>query len=219
MNLKHRKILLLYLTVLPFTFSSCSKKKYFEGSIVYEIKYTSSDSRIDTNRLKELYGTQFRFYFKEGNMRSDISNAHFKKSLYIKNNNRNYYQTKDSIYWEDGYKPSEKITSSKSLAKLDTILGHECHSIIVESTSIDQTFERKRTYCYATDLKIDPVWFSKCKINNLNEIYSTTSALYLKMVDELPTFKMEYKAIKIEHQHLEDSIFKTDTKLPLKELL
>jgi hypothetical protein len=191
-------------------FFSCAKQNLFEGEIKYNLNFSPEDAKIDTILLKDYYGEQWTFLFKNGNFRWNMESSDtWIGSIYDQDENKYYYLIKNSgvVSWKKGSQRTDSIISIRNDNINTKILGHACRLLEVKSRLLINNVLRTRRYYYSPDLKINPEWFTQNQDGNFNEIYSRMKAIPLKIVDDFETFSISYEATDITPKRLDDSYF------------
>ena len=195
---------------LIFLLSSCKGQDLFEGEIKYKLSFSPEDAKIDTILLKDYYGSQWTFLFKNGNFRWNMESSDtWIGNVYDQDENKYYYLIKNSevASWKKGTQKTDSISSIRTENVKINILGHACQLLEVKSRLLTNNVLRTRRYYYSPDLKINPEWFVENQDGNLNEIYSRMKAIPLKIVDDFGTFSITYQATDIIPKRLNDFYF------------
>lgn len=213
-------------TILGISFCllifSCQNQENFEGVINYKITYTSYDSTLSINDLKQNYGKSAKFYSKNGNTKWVLSDSYYQSVTYLRNKNIIYYLTdSDTIQYEEAKDNYEKINEAIILEEKENVLGHKCNILRIKSRITEEGYEdinRVRSFYFSPKFKLNPSWFLDYNVNNMNAIYSKMGSFPLKIVDEFEFFKIEYEAMEIKSKKLNDEAFIIDKDMPLIQL-
>lgn len=201
---------------------SCQSQENFEGVINYRITYTSYDSTLTIDDLKQSYGKSAKFYSKNGNTKWVLSDSYYRSVTYLINKNVIYYLTdSDTIKYEEAKDSYEKIIEFKILEEKENILNHKCNILRIKSQITEEGYgyiNRVRLFYFNPKFKLNPSWFLDYNVNNLNEIYSKTGSFPLKIVDEFEFFKIEYEATDIKSKTINNEVFLIDKNIPLIRL-
>jgi hypothetical protein len=197
-------IKLFVLSVLFLSLLSCEQSEYFQGEIKYRITITPDSAKIDSVLLKDHYGKEWEFLYKNGNFVWNMTGNELFKTIYKKTENRYYYFLKDSkvLGWKSGNKTTDSIISIKNLSGKSSILGHPCDVLELKTILLSERIKRTRHYFYAQDFKVNPKWYLNNLDGNFNEVYKRTKSIPLKIVDDYGEFKIEYEAIKISRTEI-----------------
>ena len=203
------KNIILILFAFSFIATSFSlKEENFEGVIVYEHKYESSNPKMNLKAIEKAYGTKSEYYYKNGNFRQSFNGEELKMNLYILNQNKIYMNTvNDTLYFDLCDKPNEIVISLENDSIKEKILGYECKILYLKSNKLSGKYYRNAKYYYNEKIKINPT-LSKNQINgSYNLIYEKTKSLPLKIVNDLGSLKITMTAIEIRKQKLDNSFF------------
>ena len=203
-----KNIIFILLAISLIITSFSSKDENFEGVIVYEHKYESSNPKMNLKAIEKAYGTKSEYYYKKGNFRQSFNGEELKMNLYVLNQNKIYMKTvNDTLYFDLCDKPNEIITSLENDSIKENILGYECKILNLKSNRLNGKNYRNTKYYYNEITKINPA-LSKNQINgSYNLIYEQTKSLPLKIVNDLGSLKITMTAVEIKKQKLDDSFF------------
>lgn len=200
----------LIFIILVLLLLSCKNQDVFEGEINYKLTFSPEDAKMDTILLKDYYGKQWSFLFKDGNYKwnMETSNA-LVGQIYNQGENKYYYLVKDSevVSWKHGAQQTDSIICIKTFKSEASILGHPCEVLEIKSKLLLNNIMRTRHYYYSPDLRIKPEWLAENQDGNFNEIYSRMKAIPLKIVDDFGIFKITYEATHIIPKRLDDAVF------------
>ncbi len=202
------KSITLLLLIFIFTNSSCQKKaknnkKEFEGKITYEVSVVSKTNAISTQDLQKLYGTRMTKYFKEGNFKMSYNGENIKTIYFIKNENKefDYKNGIDTLFVTPYSDENRKLINSKFDKSEKIILNRKCKLLIHE---LENT---KNYYWYDPSLYINPQYYKDSKFSFTNIYFEQAKALWLKYKYDGENIVINYTAIKISEEKLDDNIF------------
>jgi hypothetical protein len=203
------KLFALLLSILIFANSSCQKKntennkKEFEGKITYEISVVSKTNAISTQDLQKLYGTRMTKYFKDGNFKMSYNGKDIKTIYFIKNENKefDYRDGIDTLFVTPYNDENRKLINSKFDKSEKIILNRKCKLLIHE---LENT---KNYYWYDPSLYINPENYKDSKFSFTDVYFEQTKAPWLKYKYDGENIIINYTAILISEEKLNDNIF------------
>lgn len=203
------KSVTLLLLIFIFANSSCQQKniennkKEFEGKITYEISVVSKTNTISTQDLQKLYGTRMTKYFKKGNFKMSYNGEDIKTIYFIKNENKEYdYRNGiDTLFVTPYNDESRKLINSKFDKSEKIILNRKCKLLIHE---LENT---KNYYWYDPSLYINPENYKDSKFSFTDIYFEQAEAPWLKYKYDGENIIINYTAIQISEEKLDDNIF------------
>jgi len=212
------------LILLAFAFCiPCFSQKYFEGIVEYDITYQTSNPEINTEGLKEIFGTKLKFYHKDGTYMREYFNDQgnsIRKFIYLTATNRLYIieaLNTDTIYYSDA---SEKLFDNYQLTNgpADTVLDCVCPSTVIKyryyEKLIGDTLSMKMEYFFCHKLAVNPEYYKNYFV--WYDIVKKQKSVAIKFSEETENlFKLTYTANKIEQTKLSKEIFDFDKKAAL----
>lgn len=202
------KSITLLLLIFVFSNSSCQKKpennkEEFEGKITYEISVVSKTNAISTQDLQKLYGTRMTKYFKEGNFKMSYNGEGIKTIYFIKHENKefDYKNGIDTLFVTPYNDENRKLINSKFDNSEKIILNRKCKLLIHE---LENT---KNYYWYAPSLYINPENYKDSKFSFTDIYFKQAKAPWLKYKYDGENIVINYTAIKISEEKLDDNIF------------
>ncbi len=202
-----KKIILILIVSSILIVGFSSKEKYFEGSIVYEHKYESSNPKMNLKPMEKAYGTRSEFFYKNGNFKQIFNGTQLKLNLFLVKENKTFMQNSNDTLYYSYEKANEKVVFLETDTLKDYILGLECKILKLRSNTLDGTFHRNAEYYYNEKTKIDPKLSKNQIYGSINLIYEKTRAIPLKLVTDYGDMKITMTAIEIKPKKIEDSFF------------
>ena len=195
----------LFIVITSFT----PKLNYFEGVIIYEHRYESSNPNIDLADISKRYGTKSEFYFKNGNYKQEFNGTLLKENLFINKDNRVYmqYSTSDTLFFIDCLQPNETIIKSNITYNKDSVLNHAVNVLAIQTNNLYGKPSRIAGYYFDETLKINPDWFKDVKYSSYDKIYAETNSLPLKVINNIGSITITMTAVEIKRQKVADSLF------------
>lgn len=180
----------------------------FEGVVVYEIQYLSTDDATHVDDWAARYGTRAELFFKEGNSLLTYNGTQTKAHLYRRDIHRRFMliASADSLIETDLSKPNFEWVDHRILDEQATILGR-ASSILETNVRLGNSPATTFTYFYHPALTTSPHWFTDIAYNNEDAVYAITKAIPLKMIFEYPTYRIIWTAQEVQRQRLEDHLF------------
>ena len=199
----------LLLSIFIFANYSCQQKKpanntkEFEGKITYEISVVSKTNAISTQNLQKLYGTKMTKYFKKGNFKMSYNGEDIKTIYFIKDENKEYdYRNGiDTLFVTSYSDENRKLINSTFDKSEKTILNRKCKLLIHE---LENT---KNYYWYDSSLYIDPENYKDSKFSFTDIYFRQAKAPWLKYKYDGKNITINYTAIQISEEKLDDNIF------------
>jgi len=203
------KSIILLLSILIFATSSCQKKNIennkneFEGKITYEVSVVSKTNNISTQNLQKLYGTRMIKYFKNGNFKMSYNGEDINTVYFIKNENReyDYINSIDTLFITPYNEEKRKLLNSKFDNSEKIILNRKCKLLIHEMENT------KNYYWYDPSLYINPQNYKHSKFSFTDIYFKQAKAPWLKYKYDGENITINYTAIEISEEKLDDSIF------------
>ena len=207
--------------ILFITFTSLTKKKYFEGIITYNVETRILKESNYSDYLKERYGTSMKFYWgKNGNLlrKTYGNNFGLDYSLYVQEENTFYVKYKgiDTLYYYNALTQDNELLEIKE-SKSESILNQKCKKLELKLKSKINDKEFVSEYFYSKNPKINYKLYQNINDGFANIIYKKTKSPYLKLKMIFDKIIITYTAQKIEEKVIDESIFKIDTELPRKK--
>ncbi|MEN9346638.1 MAG: hypothetical protein RLZZ77_149 [Bacteroidota bacterium] len=175
----------------------------FEGMIQYTISYRSHTMSVPTDQLAPQWGSELKWYIKDGKYRKEYNGK--KRSIEIYSNSNPTLEV---------YNPSTKrwtqtptMISNMEIQEVEIV---EASEVILGKTCNEIIFTTNQGLCrffYPADLKMDAFSFSGHMIDCWFEYLNLTGAMPLKMIITTKERTMEAKAVSINRQTLKDSLF------------
>jgi hypothetical protein len=186
----------------------------FEGKIIYSNRFTSKVKNLSDEQLSMIVGTKQEYFIKGSSYKSILNGQSIVLQQYDHQNNRLYNKryNVDTLYWFDASRNTDSIESFEIKVKVEKVLGKECNAIIMRTKS------GITTIYYASSYQIDSKAYGKHKYNNWAFYLSQTNALPLKIVIENRQFKMESTATEITPLIFDETFFKMNEKIPVKQV-
>jgi len=140
---------------------------------------------------------------KGGNYKTTTNGKFFHWQIYLNNENKLYNKmaSSESLLWNDGAINNDEFVKAEINKNIVEILGYACNELIITCKNSVQK------HYYNTKFAINPKLFEKLKYGSWNEVISRTKAIPLKMIVEMPQYKMECVATEIKPMKLDDSLF------------
>ena len=235
--------IILQITIIAIILSCCSSTSktnlnselinnaetpYFEGEIHFTITYDSVPSNMNSKFLEDVIGSKMILVFKNGNHRKEyyspqgklISQRFLDLSVLKSFNIR---PDEDTVFWFDITKPDSKTNFTKIN---DTIIkDYKC--ITIRSKTLtpnpqnkEQNLVIKSIYQAATELAVNPTWFSEYNEGNFNEMIKLTKSLVIETYEKGPFWNTTIIADKIIWRKVKNNELEIENLKgrPLKEL-
>lgn len=210
--IKQNWIVVILMIIISCT--NAQKKEYFEGKITYKVDLISKNQKIDTNNLKDIFGTGSTLTFKTGDYRYDFMGGRIEFIMYKKEDNMSYIKNRgnDTIFWYNCGLTGDKIENLLFSAKKENILGITCDELIIKYK------DRTESHYYNSDsISINPDWFKRFTRDGENIIDEKEKSIYLKQKIEYPYMLVMQTAIKVKREHVDDKIFEISPTAILSE--
>ena len=202
------KIFFTFIILTIFSNFSCQRsvkpnKKEFEGKITYEISVISKTNEITTEELQKIYGTKMTKYFKGGNFKMEYNGEDIQEIYYLQKENSEFDIRKgiDSLFVTSYETENRKLQKSIFEKSEIIILNKKCNLLIHETENI------KNFYWYNHSLFINPENYKESKFGFTNIYYEQTSSAWLKFKFQGENIEINYTAISIEEEKVDNSKF------------
>ena len=166
---------------------------FFKGKILYEYSFKNPYSGEDiSERLRLFFGSEHHYYIKDNNYKS--TNEIGQLTTLYQGETNTFYQmgANNTAQRFDGKVKSAGEVKIIKLKKIENILGHDCKVFVLKSK------QRKITYYYAEDIKVNKDFFAKHHLGNWSDyIEASEGALPLKYVVETQDYIWVAEAIEI----------------------
>ena len=204
------------LTSLIFFGMGCKgqTKNYFEGKVIYQFELISKNTRLDSNKLRTIFGTGSILTFKKGNYHHTYNGGLMEFDTYRKDDNKMYFKMRnnDTIYWRNCGLIGDKIEKFEFSAKKEDVLGISCDELTMHYN------DNIVSHYYNSDsLSIDPEWFKQYTLHDENLIDAKEKSIYLKSKVEYAYFLIIETAAKFIREKVDSKIFELPSKAILAE--
>jgi len=189
------KIVSLIILLIGAHFHLSAQEKYFEGTIVYNVRLEAIKNSIDESIYKLLLagnGNKLTVQIKDGNYRQSLG---IMEAYYIHQAKRIYYKFKniDTLYYRDYNSDTNRVINIVKSDSLASINKYPCRSILLERNNFSSLFY------YTNDLYLNPKYDEDNTIDNINVLSrETKGAVWLYSRLEIGGVRLIDSCIKIE---------------------
>lgn len=197
--------------------------KSFEGIITYDVSIEVKDSFLAVNNAQyyqELYGNKAIIYINDDGsifrrFPNSGSDGYYSRGFNVEQNviYEEFMNYDSVLIWNAAQ--SEWVLVNKEEGELDTICDLPCTSIKYagyEKGGDGDTLSFK--YFYSSNLYLNPEPYKNWKENFSGEILQIMKSYMLSYEVSNPTYTLRMRAVNIEHQEINDTLFDLPTHKP-----
>ena len=172
------------------------------------------NAKVDSNRLKTVFGEGALLYFKEGCYYHHYYGGLMEFDFYRKYDNKLYakYRGNDTLYWTDCGKLGSRIKGFSFSKGKETLLGVNCDELIIQYN------DRVETHYYNAEfLLTNPIWFKQFTLNGENIIDEKERSIYLKGKSDYRDFLFIETAVQLHKVAVDSQLFEVPHHFILRE--
>lgn len=193
-------------TLITFLFASALQFSYaqnFEGVIIYKTSYESKIPTMTSDQLAQMMGTRMEYTVKDGSYKTSTDGTFFQWQIYVTRDNKLYNKlaSSETLFWNDGAINNDEFVKAEINRNVIEILGYRCDELIITCKNSVQK------HYFNSTLAMNPKLFEHLKYGSWNEVISRTKAVPLKMIVDLPQYKLECIATDVKPMKIENSLF------------